>query len=774
MPSLPGQKPVKQVHFDPLLDTCVYEICCSPNSMLGKVSTEYNIPHIRFHKGEFDILNRQDVEDLKEQVAGVKRPITFISLPCTDWTQWQQVNCHQYGPEFRKALARRRIKSKRMLKNALEVGDQSLEQGGEFVFEWPRNASGWKLDILLEFIKKHNLFIVDFEGCAVGLTDPDGVPHLKRWRFITNNIRLANAFKNARCQHDAEFKHSPIAGNKTEKTGYYPRKMCQMIINALFPAQTASHVPAMPCCSIKHQEQHREREDTSESIFNNKVRSLLMQIIENEKVPAMVTRLLDRKEMLSKPAALQAVRKEASGLEAGGTWLPETVRELHELKQSAKTSGEKVVIGQLMTLCSEKYAELEDESQKVLKGRIVFRGDNARDESGALAIYQDLAATPTLITSANANIAYGLFPGNKTTSADAVKAYIQSTLKSEHPTWVELPRELWPTNWNNKYKRPVVRLNKSLYGHPESGAHWQNHLEDILKREMHAQPLDGHQSSYFFPQQKLLLTVYVDDFLLSGPEKEHAPFWEKLSKHVKLEEITGLGRFLGRYHEIHEIKGNRTFVFSMPDYVKSTCDLYLSLPGSKPLKTVPTPFVNEGSLVPADDEERGELSDNASKVLMKALWVARLARPDLLKPITALARHVQSWTRNCDKQLYRLICYMHSTPNLKLSGYINDPLDKVELRLYVDADFAGSREDTKSTSGGFLCIAGPNTFFPLSWVSKKQTSTSKSTAESELVSLSQSLFEEGIPMLNFWQTVSGRELKLKIKEDNEATIKIGK
>ena len=67
--------------------------------------------------------------------------------------------------------------------------------------------------------------------------------------------------------------------------------------------------------------------------------------------------------MLSKPAALQAVRKEASGLEAGLTWLPETVRELHELKQSAKTSGEKVVIGQLMTLCSEKYAELEDESQ---------------------------------------------------------------------------------------------------------------------------------------------------------------------------------------------------------------------------------------------------------------------------------------------------------------------------------------------------------------------------------------------------------------------------
>jgi histone deacetylase 1/2 len=117
---------------------------------------------------------------------------------------------------------------------------------------------------------------------------------------------------------------------------------------------------------------------------------------------------------------------------------------------------------------------------------------------------------------------------------------------------------------------------------------------------------------------------------------------------------------------------------------------------------------------------------------------------------------------------------MHSTPDLKLTGYVNDPLDKVELHLYVDADFAGSREDTKSTSGGFLALVGENTFFPLSWSSRKQTSTSKSTAESELVSLSNNLFDEGIPMLNLWQTISGCDLKLRIKEDNEATIKIAK
>ena len=115
---------------------------------------------------------------------------------------------------------------------------------------------------------------------------------------------------------------------------------------------------------------------------------------------------------------------------------------------------------------------------------------------------------------------------------------------------------------------------------------------------------------------------------------------------------------------------------------------------------------------------------------------------------------------------------MHATPDFKLTGRVNDPLDKVELRLYVDADFAGSREDTKSTSGGFLVLTGQNTFFPLSWLSRKQTSTSKSTAEAELVSPSLGLFEEAIPMQNFWQMISGHKIPLVIKEDNEAAIKV--
>ena len=56
-------------------------------------------------------------------------------------------------------------------------------------------------------------------------------------------------------------------------------------------------------------------------------------------------------------------------------------------------------------------------------------------------------------------------------------------------------------------------------------------------------------------------------------------------------------------------------------------------------------------------------------------------------------------------------------------------------RLFQDSDFAGNLEDSKSTSGGILCIIGSRTFVPISWMCKKQTSISHSSTESEIISL---------------------------------------
>lgn len=68
--------------------------------------------------------------------------------------------------------------------------------------------------------------------------------------------------------------------------------------------------------------------------------------------------------------------------------------------------------GQLMSICSEKFSELAATYRK-LKGRIVFRGDIGKDENGAAALCQELAAAPTSVQGLIACVAYGIRQGIK-------------------------------------------------------------------------------------------------------------------------------------------------------------------------------------------------------------------------------------------------------------------------------------------------------------------------------------------------------------------------
>eukprot|EP00973_Karenia_brevis_P063101 8773110-Karenia_brevis.AAC.1 len=91
----------------------------------------------------------------------------------------------------------------------------------------------------------------------------------------------------------------------------------------------------------------------------------------------------------------------------------------------------------------------------------------------------------------------------------------------------------------------MCRLVKALYGHPESGGHWEKYLTKALVMGGGA-PVQNHPSSFWFAQQRVVLTVYVDDLLMSGPSGAHDALWASTRKHVKLEDPEPLDRFLGR------------------------------------------------------------------------------------------------------------------------------------------------------------------------------------------------------------------------------------
>ena len=81
--------------------------------------------------------------------------------------------------------------------------------------------------------------------------------------------------------------------------------------------------------------------------------------------------------------------------------------------------------------------------------------------------------------------------------------------------------------------------------------------------------------------------------------------------------------------------------------------------------------------------------------------------------------------------------------------HVGNIAKQCRLGLFQDSDFAGDLEDSKSTSGGTLCIFGSHAFVPINWMCKKQTSVSHSSTESEISLLMQVHAWMEFPLLIF-------------------------
>ena len=147
------------------------------------------------------------------------------------------------------------------------------------------------------------------------------------------------------------------------------------------------------------------------------------------------------------------------------------------------------------------------------------------------------------------------------------------------------------------------------------------------------------------------------------------------------------------------------------------------------------------------------MSKVCSHIVLKCLYLARIGRPDILSSANKLARSITKWTKACDKRLNRLILDIHHTCEYKQYCSVGNTAKQCRLGLFQDSDFAGDLEDSKSTSGGTLCIFGSHTFVPMSWMCKKQTAVSHSSTESEIISLDTGLRLDGLPALELWDLI---------------------
>ena len=508
----------------------------------------------------------------------------------------------------------------------------------------------------------------------------------------------------------------------------------------------------------------------------------------------LVLKFIPMLQAMKIPAAKAAVDKEWEKLENISAWNLTKVRSKKEVIEEARTSGAKVHFASLMDKCHLKNAELEAKHQKC-KGRVVLRGDIVKDDSGAYAVFTEQGSSASQMRAAEIMDIISRLPGCDGQAADAVSAYTQVKMedahkllkipKSECPDiWIRLPRHKWPKSWSSM-EDPVVPLERYLYGHPLAGLLWERQFEKILLKHGW-EKIPNWECLFVHREKGLFLSVYVDDIKLDGKKQNLNPMRKLLNKEVDLGEPKS---FLDHVHlgctqrqcEISKntVDNYRTMFesrisavrvkklpfpqnlrvsswsYDMVGHAKKCVERYCEWANktSQQLYKVSTPCIDDHHFKEEEMKSVGELSHVCSQIVLKCLYLARTGRPDILWSVNKFARSITKLTKACDKRLNRLLSYIHHTCEYKQCCHVGNTAKQCRLGLFQDSDFAGDLEDSKSTSGGIMCVFGSHTFVPISWMCKKQTAVSHSSTESEIISLDTGLRLDGLPALELWDLI---------------------
>ena len=120
--------------------------------------------------------------------------------------------------------------------------------------------------------------------------------------------------------------------------------------------------------------------------------------------------------------------------------------------------------------------------------------------------------------------------------------------------------------------------------------------------------------------------------------------------------------------------------------------------------------------------------------LVEKLNYLIVTRPDIAYSVIVVSQYMSSPIVDHWAAVEQILCYMKGSPG---RGILYSNHGHNRLKCFTDANWAGSKEDRRSTSG-YCVFVGGNL---VSWKSKKMSVVSRSSAESEYTAMTQSVYE---------------------------------
>ena len=243
------------------------------------------------------------IDVAKQRLQDIPGASLFLQMPCDVWNR--PANACTYA-EAQGAVEQ----CLQLLGEVISIAEICLRQGGHMFFIWPRGCAGWLRRELIFFIDTFQLHTVEIGTFRMVTSSKSAVKGLQRLTSSGGPHEIV------------EHQHF------------------RTILSAAFGEH--ARAPPLPCGKVTGQP-HREKDEQ----FQRGI----------QPIAAMVTKLLDRAETRSNPQAIEAVQCEAQALIDADTWSEDTVIEKDQLIAEAKSSGETIHMGDLMTICSVKNSE---------------------------------------------------------------------------------------------------------------------------------------------------------------------------------------------------------------------------------------------------------------------------------------------------------------------------------------------------------------------------------------------------------------------------------
>ena len=268
----------------------------------------------------------------------------------------------------------------------------------------------------------------------------------------------------------------------------------------------------------------------------------------------------------------------------------------------------------------------------------------------------------------------------------------------------------------------VCKLHRALYGLKQSPRAWYARLHiALLAWKLTQSKSDPNLYFAHIGTDTIALLVYVDDILLTGSnDKLLAQLKTHLHNTFRTNDLGPISKYLGVQFErspTHLRMHQTTYALSI-----------LKQFGMEHCAPSPTPLP-EGTVL-SKNSNTAPVDATLYRMLVGKLLFLTKTRPDITHVVSVVSRFMQAPQVAHLQAAKHILRYIRGHPGLGL--FFQQGEDNC-LNGYTDADYAQDIDDRVSV-GAYIFFLGNS---PISWIFKKQSSTSRSSCESEYRALAQ-------------------------------------